>query len=136
MLRLRGGPRRSANKPWKRSRQLTVPRQAQILRLRRRRQQNSAMKISPGRNQEQSKPISPRKRTSLKLFSPANGGISGLAKHAASRFLEGASCAWIANLRGRYKTQPLRHFFPSSLRRKKAGCTRTSIQLERSWLPC
>src|SRR5437660_11783875 len=127
MLRLRGGARTWENKPWKRSRQITVPRQAQILRLRRRRQQNSAMKISPGRNQEQSKPISPRKRTSLKLFSPANGGISGLAKHAASRFLEGASCAWIANLRERLRTQPLRHFFLSSLHRKKAGCARTSI---------
>src|SRR5207249_185478 len=127
MLRLRGGPRRSANKPWKRSRQLTVPKQAQILRLRRRRQQNSAMKINPSRNQEQSKPISPRKRTSLKLFSPANGGISGPARYAASRFLKGASCALIANLRGRYKAQPLRHFFLSSLHRKKTGCARTSI---------
>src|SRR5438128_8450970 len=126
MLRLRGGRRRSANKPRKRSRQLTVPRQAQILRLRRRRQQNSAMKISPGRNQEQPKPVFPRKQKSLKLSSPANGGISGPARHAASRFLKGASCAWIAN-RGRYKTQPLRHFFPSSLHRKKAGCARTSI---------
>src|SRR5207249_4781011 len=83
--------------------------------------------MSPSRNQEHSKPISPRKRTSLKLFSPANGEISGPARHAASRFLKDANCAWIANLRGRYKTQPLRHFFPSSLRRKKAGCTRTSI---------
>src|SRR5205809_247810 len=54
-------------------------------------------------------------------------GISGLAKHAASRFLEGASCAWIANLRERLRTQPLRHFFLSSLHRKKAGCARTSI---------
>src|SRR5438552_19024889 len=93
MLRRRGGRRRSANKPWKRSRQLTVPRQAQILRLRRRRRpQNSAMKISPSRNQEQPKPVFPRKRKSLKLSSPANGGISGPARHAASRFLKGASC--------------------------------------------
>src|SRR5437867_10969727 len=102
-------------------------RQAQILPLGRRRQQNPAMKISPNRNQEQPKPVFTTQRKSLNLSSPANGGTSGPARHAASRFLKGASCAWIANLRGRYKTQPLRHFFPSSLRRKKAGCTRTSI---------
>src|SRR5438094_7937836 len=102
-------------------------RQAQILPLRRRRQQNSAMKIGPSRKQSQPKQVFARERKSLKLSSPANGGTSGPARHAASRFLKGASCAWIANLRGRYKTQPLRHFFPSSLRRKKAGCARTSI---------
>src|SRR2546426_4022137 len=127
MLRRRGGRRRSANKPWRRSRREMGVRQAQILPLRRRRQQNSAMKISPSRNQEQPKPVFPRKRKSLKLSSPANGGISGPARHAASRFLKGASCAWIANLRERLRTQPLRHFFLSSLHRKKVGCARTSI---------
>src|SRR2546430_1745101 len=127
MLRRHGGRGRSAKKPRGRKRRRTVARQTQNLPFRRRRPQNSAMKISPSRNQEQPKPVFPRKRKSLKLSSPANGGISGPARHAASRFLKGASCAWIANLRGRYKTQPLRHFFPSSLRRKKAGCTRTSV---------
>jgi len=107
--------RRSANKPWKKKQTANgaeaganspIEEKAASAEL--------SNEDSPSRNQEQPKPVFPRNERASSCPHRRTGYI-GTCEACGFPVLKGASCAWIANLRERLRTQPLRHFFLSSL---------------------